>query len=221
MVFGQDEQDVGDLASFGKEAKFFGYANTGTVLIRSDCSNLGFPLGADDRCFAINATTNSVSFNVRDIGRIYFPKKTFLNVIFLLSRHEYSYYFANLTTQNQNGVLQYRPYFTLESDVLNDPGLINPQTGLPFNGQVDIGAAGGKSLSKTLFPNYRERENLGYGTASVSGLTKKYFIENFGLPAQVVDALFYEKMAIRLNIRGLTANVIDGNFNYAVRFIGN
>lgn len=221
VAVGQDEQDVGDLASFGKEAKFFGYAIAGTVLVHPDCSNLGFPLGPDDRCFTINAATNSVTFDARDIGRIYFPQKTFNTIISLLSGFQYTYNLANNTAQNVTGRVEYRPYFTLESGVLSDPSLINPQTGQPFNGKVDIGAAGSRILRKTMFPGFQESDSINYGSSSVTGLTKKYFMENFGLSQQVVDLLFYEKMTIRLNIRGTTTRVVQGNFNYSVRFIGN
>jgi hypothetical protein len=215
----QTEEEVGDLASFGKEAKFFGYAITGTILVRRNCSPV-VP-GPDDRCFTINAATNTVSFDVKDIGRIHFPVKTFENVIYLLSRHQYSYIFLNSTTQNKTGRFEYSPYLTLESDVLNDPSLINPQTGQPFNGKLDIFVAGGRSFSKTLFPNYQEFDNIVTGTSSTSGFTKKFFKDNYGLPMPIIDNLFYEKITIRLNIRGFTTNVENAGFGFGVRFIGN
>jgi hypothetical protein len=221
IVCGQSEEDVGDLASFGKEVKFFGYAMSGTVLVSRDCSGWTPLLGPDDRCFTINAATNLVSFDARSIGRISYPQKTFQNVIYLLPRHQYSYYFLNAASQSKGGRFQYLPYITLESNALNDPSLINPQTGQPFNGKVDIGISGSKFFNKTILPNYQESDGASYSAASVSGLTKKYFMTNFALSAQTVDNLFYEKMIIHLNIRGTTTNVEEASFNFGIRFTGN
>jgi hypothetical protein len=219
--FGQTQEDVGDLASFGKEVKFFGYAVTGAVLIRRGCFAPYIPaLGPNDRCFALNAPEWS-SYDARDIGRIHFPAKTFENVIYLVARHEYTYKLLNSTAQNRVGQLQYNPYITIESAALDSPSLINPQTGQPFNGRVDIPLAGGKSFAKTIFPNYQEIDSLIYGSTSTGGFTRKYFRDHFDLPAAVVDDLFYQKMTIRLNMTGSTNYADTATINYGVRFLGN
>src|SRR5687768_17138146 len=90
VVIGQTEEDVGDLASFGKEVRFFGFAATGLVVISRDCTTIGFPLGPDDRCFTISPTQNSVSFDAKDIGRIFFPQKTFQTIIYTPTRHQFA-----------------------------------------------------------------------------------------------------------------------------------
>jgi hypothetical protein len=222
VSFGQTEDEVGDVASFGKEAKFFGYALTGAVFIRRGCYAPYIPtLGPNDRCFAFNPTTNIVNFDAKDIGRIQFPEKTFQNIIYLLTRHQYSYRFINSTTLNKFGQFQYTPYVTIESAALNDPALINPQTGQPFNGKVDLPLAGGKSMGKTIFPNYQEYDSVTYSSTSTGGFTKKYFMTNFGLSQAVVDDLFYQKMTIQLNIMGATGNAEQANYSYGVRFLGN
>ena len=221
VVTGQTVDDVGDLASFGKPAKFFGFAQTGGVIVSRDCSTIGFPLGPDDRCFTINPTTNFVSFDAKDIGRIKFPRKTFQNIIYVFSRHQIVYTFFNTATTNKTGRLQYRPYTTIVSSVLNDPSLINPQTGQPFNGQMDVANAGGRNFAKTLFPGYQENDFLTYGSPSISGITKKFLMDNYGLSQQVVDDLFFEEMTIRLNITGVMVNGEEATFNWGARFVGN
>src|SRR5687767_7631669 len=49
------DEDVGDSASFNKDAKFFGVALTGQVIVSASCDplDLGFELGPDDRCIAV------------------------------------------------------------------------------------------------------------------------------------------------------------------------
>jgi len=217
---GQTVDEVGDVASFGKEAKFFGFAQTGGIIVSRDCTTLPFPLGPDDRCFTLNGN-NATSFDVKNIGRIKFPASTFENIIYLLTRHQVAFNFLNATTTNKTGRLVYRPYITLVSSRLEDPSLINPMTGLPFNGQMDISQAGGRTLTKTLFPNYQENDFLTYGSPSISGITKKYLMDNYNLPQNVVDDIFQKEITIRLNIAGQTSNIEQGSFNWGVRFIGN
>ncbi|MBS1792537.1 MAG: hypothetical protein JSS81_01715 [Acidobacteria bacterium] len=219
-VRAQSEEDVGDLASFGREAKFFGYAATGTVYVSSDCSVYA-PLGPDDRCYPVNAANGTATFDARDLGRIQYPQKTFENVIYILGRNTTSYHLINTSAQNRNGRIQFRPYLTLESDALSDPSLINPLTGQPFNGRVDISLGGLRTFTKTLFPNYQESETFVYGASSVSGITKKYLIDTFGLPAGVADGIFAGKMIIHLNIKGTTTWADDASFSCGARFLGN
>src|SRR5688572_12264878 len=80
----QTEDEVGDVDSYKREARFSGYAVSGGVVVFPDCSTLPFPLGPDDRCFTINAATGAAAFDVRDIGRIRFPPKTFETVIYMM-----------------------------------------------------------------------------------------------------------------------------------------
>lgn len=213
------DADVGDVASFGKEAKFFGFAQSGVVVIARDCSTI--PVGPDGRCYTISPTTNGVVFDARDIGRIHFPKDTFQQVMYMLSRHQFTYVLTNTTTQNKTARFLYRPYTTLVSDVLNDPSLINPQTGLPFAGKMDISNFGSRSFTKTLFPNYQEIDTVAYGSTSLSGVTKKFVMDNYGLSQQVVDDLFYAEFSILLNVQGSAINVDQANFSWGARFIGN
>jgi len=152
---------------------------------------------------------------------MHFPGKTFSNVIYLLSRHQFSYNFFNATTQNKTGSLRYSPYITIESSALEPPHLINPQTGQPFDGKVDISLAANRVFGKTLFPNYSESDTVTFSTTSLGGISKKYFMGNFGLHADVIQEMFDKEMTIRFNLNGATLNAGSASFNYGIRVIGN
>lgn len=220
-IFGQTDADVGDADSFGLEVKFFGFAQTGYIYFSQDCNNPEFPLEPEDRCVTISQTTGAAIFDLRGLGQIAFPENTFQTIIYLLGRHQISYQFNNPTTSNKFGRLSYRPYITIESDVLSDPSLINPQTGQPFNGKLDVALGGGRLFGKTIFPNSSEFDSQMYSTGSLGGLTKSYFMSAYGLDEATAKKLLTRKMYIYLNMRGTLVNAESSYFKYGIRFLGN
>jgi hypothetical protein len=94
------DEEVGESDSFNKNAKFFGTATAGAVIVYFSCAevDLGFPLGPDDRCLQVTdpAVTTVGTFN--DIGRISIPGKKADNVIYGIANHSMSYVLLNTPT---------------------------------------------------------------------------------------------------------------------------
>jgi hypothetical protein len=214
------DADVGDAASFGKEVRFFGTASlVGTVYLHKTCLPADITLEPNDKCLIINSTTNSVVFDLRDLGRITFPENTFQNVIYPQSKNFLNYELINTGTINKTGFYNYRPYITFESAVLNDLSLINPNTGQPFAGKIDINLSGYRTFRSTLVPGGNFSNLDSYSIHS--SFTKKSFVDSYGLSSATVDKIFQNKIVIRLNIKGSATLINTGYVFYNVRFLGN
>src|SRR5687768_11308831 len=62
--------EVGDVDSFGRNVRFIGSMQSGTVTLTSDCTpSPEFPPGPDDECIVTSPAPGATSFNATDVGR--------------------------------------------------------------------------------------------------------------------------------------------------------
>lgn len=216
------DEDVGDSASFNKNAKFFGVALTGLVIVYVSCDplDLGFELGPDDRCIAVTdpSVTTDVRFN--DIGRISFPAKKADNIIYMLSSHFLFHSFTNTSATAARGLFSYTPSITIESVALQDPAAINPATGLPMNGSYTTGLSSASTIEKQLAPGYFESQTNNYSRAATGGLSRRFWAD-LGLPQSVINEIYEKPMTIRFNIRVRVRRVDYAQAVLGIRFLAN
>jgi len=109
---------------------------------------------------------------------------------------------------------------TIENDVLNDPRLIDPTTGLPFNGSLEV-AFGLGNDSQTLHPTDHVRRTHS-NTRSCNGglISKQALIEGFGLTAAQADDFFKRPMRLRLNLTLRTTFADSAAAFFGLRLFG-
>ena len=214
------DSDVGEASSFNKNAKFFGTATAGFVVLDPVCDPVALDLGPDDRCLNVSnpAVTASATFN--DIGRISLPGKQADNVIYLIANHSTSFVFQNTDASPVSGLLTYSPSITIESDALNDPAAIDPNTGLPMNGSYTTTGLGTKSSNRTLAPFSIDVQTESYSRANTNGLSRTFWA-SLGLPNSVINQLYKKPMTIRLNVRVSARRVESGVFIFSTRLLAN
>src|SRR2546423_14518675 len=132
--------DVGDAESFGHAALYMGAAS-GFLQLAPACSPSPTPVppatANDNQCFAVNPQPATTSFVANDILRIKLPKKATRTIIYPALN-----FFVDYQLQNYSGVDQPVAFFNfsaemvIESDVLLNPTIMDPQTGLPANGKL-------------------------------------------------------------------------------------
>ncbi len=218
--------DVGEPDSFGRNAKFLGTATSGIVYVYYSCdptillADLELTLGTDDRCLALPIPGQSAAATFNDIGRINIPARSVDNTIYFIQNNLVNY---DLSNPNANAVfanLSYTPTYTLESDALNDPAAINPNTGLPMNGSFTTGVSGSKFFSRTYASNASELVSERFTSSATRGFARSYFAD-LGLPQTVINRLYTRPMTIKLNLRVRANFLTFGQFGYSVRFLGN
>ncbi|MFO1322940.1 MAG: hypothetical protein U1F15_02645 [Burkholderiales bacterium] len=216
------DADVGDADSFGKKVVWIGVVSTGSVILSEDCSSPDIPpLGPNDRCVALLAAPASTSFAFPDLGRITLPGKSTETLICHWATPLLTYSFANPTGTSIPAQITIRSTFRLESAVLNDPALINPFTGLPFNGGIDIGGLPTYRDSQTIALNEVRSQTIQATRSCIEGLmSTSTLVSSYGLTENQAKSFFGNPITIRAGVSGSARLVSGGQVIVGTRFTG-
>lgn len=226
--------DYNDTASFGQNAKFLGSLYAGTLYVYRSCDpqilsdELGLVLAADDHCIVHNSTTPMVTTSVFDpVWQITIPAKTVDNVIYPMMNNTVGYDATPSAPPYANGYgpgfasIRFTPVVTIESDALNDPGAINPNTGLPMNGSFTASLPGTRVKSFIVGVDDYFSENDSYASVAGRGFSRTYFAA-LGLPQNVINQLFKKSMTLKFGIRAdVNGPMQQAYFSYTFRLLGN
>ena len=213
-----------DTDSFGQSVLFLGSMYAGTVYVYHSCdptilsAELGLTLAADDHC--IEKPTGGNTGPTQDIfdtvWQVTIPKDTIQNVVYPLVQN--SVFVENDGLATGSASYSYSPRVTIESDALNDPAAIDPNTGLPMNGSFTASLSG--AAQKGWTPQPGEFENQNYASVGARGFSRAYF-RGLGLPDNVINKLFKKKMTLKFGIRVRVSGALDfGQFFYQFRLMG-
>ncbi len=216
------DAEVGESSSFNKNAKFFGTITAGVVIVAPSCDPtvIGFELGPDDRCLVVTDPATTTTANFTDIGRITLPAKQADNIVYLIGNNTTSFVFQNLTGANVSALAGYVPSITIESEALNDPAAIDPNTGLPMAGSYTTTNMGTKSITRGLTTSIPEVETFSYSRANTNGLSRTFWAA-LGLPTHVIDNLYKKPMTIKLNVRVSVRHIQDATILFSARLLAN
>ncbi len=211
------EEMVGDVDSFGRNVRYLGVAQTVPVLLQEDCT--GAP--AEVRCVTLLAAPAVTTFTESDLESIELPGRSTRSLIcFAITP------FVRFEFQNDTGVFQPSAQFnitldvTVENELLDDPTLINPQTGLPFGGELTVPLSTYRE-SRTMAADERASKQMTLSRNCVGGIVSKQSLAGtFGLPPDVVDDFFKEDILVRFGVRGTTQLVSSANDSIGVRLYG-
>jgi len=221
--------DVGDADSFGANAHFLGAAS-GFLQLDAVCAPSPTPSASPSsspatttQCFVIDpAPGNLTSFNAPNICRINLPANAAKDVIYPVMT-----FFTNYQLQNPNAAqvpnarFSYSATITMFSTVLNDPTIIDPNTGLPANGSLTFVFSPDRfTVDRSLEANERARNGLDYSRAANAGISKYSLINTFGLTQHQADDLFKKPMTLRVDVTGNARYVTDGAVTFNMRLFG-
>lgn len=216
-----DPADVGDAESFGRTMKWLGLLQTGQLSLREDCTPPpGTTPGPDDRCIVLNAAPAPTSFSEPDLGRITIPGKSAHSLICQWVTPFLGYSFFNGTGANQLARINVVPTLRIENEVLNDPGLVDPGTGLPLAGAIELGLSASYVEQRTIEPGEQAFQRLNYSRVCIGGIVSHNFLSSFGLSEPQIKQFFKKPITMRVGISGSVAMVNEASFFYGVRFVG-
>ena len=216
--------DVGDPDTFGHNAQYMGAAS-GFVQLMAACpaptptSTPPFN-PSDSQCFNLNPAPATTSFDAQDICRVKLPKKATRNIIYPAIN-----IFLNFQLQNTSGspqpscFLLFTASLTVESDVLNNPSIIDPGTGLPAAGKFTFQFPYIFRDDRSMQDGDRARRRETLVRVGNAGLNRQFFIAS-GLTDSQVDDLFKSAITIRMGIQGSAKFVTDANITANMRFFG-
>jgi len=110
--------------------------------------------------------------------------------------------------------------YKIENEVLNNPALIDPSTGLPFGGVLNTGLSSihdTRGLQPGDFQVYSDND-----TRVCNGglLSKRALVETYGLTDAQATAFFTKDTIITIGLVGSTRHVTDGSVIIGTRFVG-
>ncbi len=213
-----------DPDSFGRNVQFYGLMQSGTVSLQGDCTPApGDPApGPDDRCVVLNPAPAPTTFDLPDVGRLTIPGRSVHSVLCHWLTPIAYYGFQNATGVFQpNATFRLLPYVIVESSVLSDPALIDPTTGLPFNGQLETAFAATYQDSQSLDPGQSATRRFSETRVCIGGfLSKDLLTQTFGLTDAQATAVFRHDITLRFGLRGNAAMLNNGFVTYGLRVVG-
>jgi hypothetical protein len=217
--------EVGDPHSFGRYAKYIGLMNSGAIYLTEfaeECvEDPEFPFGPDDRCVVLNPQPAVTTFDFPDVGRMVIPAKASTTLFCHTQTPIASTFLYNGTAaQMSSARIVYNPNFTFENVVLADPSLINPVTGLPFNGKLTTTLAGIRH-QLTLQPNESFLGRDDETRFCIAGMvSKRQLIETYGLTDAQATEFFKKDTIVTMGISGQAQGVISSSIINNVRWLG-
>ncbi|QGX39649.1 hypothetical protein [Permianibacter aggregans] len=206
--------EVGDVDSFGRKVKWAGVGQTIAVTADPACVPDEF-----NRCIATSSGGAFASFDQRDLETIVLPAKSVHSLVCHHITPFYFYQFMNSTGSQQTGAqLLLTPYVTVYNDVLNDPAAIDPNTGLPYGGQLEFSMAVTSWQQRTLEPGEQHLQRENYSRHCIAGLlSKQSLIANWGLPEALANKFFKNDTKIVFHLRGSHNFIETAQFFYGIR----
>lgn len=216
--------DVGDADTFGRAAQYMGVAS-GFVQLSAACPaptpTPTPPFNPNDsQCFNLAPAPATTSFDAQDICRIKLPKKSTKNIIYPVIN-----IFLNYQLQNTTGVTQPSALFTftasltVESEVFNNPSIIDPGTGLPAAGKFTFQFPYIYRDDRTMEDGDRQRLRETLVRIGNAGLNRAFFIAS-GLTDSQVDDLFKSAITVRMSVQGSARLVTDASITGNMRLFG-
>lgn len=210
------DADVGDADSFGRNLTWLGVDDM-SVMLMADCagSNPG------TSCQELGPAGTSTSFAFEDLGHISLPARATHSMLCYWFSPFLQITYDNPTAAPVVAALNYSPTLTVENPVLDDPALIDPNTGLPFGGRLTAGMTSMEYFEKPLPAGGRIFELTRDSTVCIAGfLTREGLVMNYGLTESQARQFFREPTTVRLNISGNARYVGDAWLYFGFRIIG-
>jgi hypothetical protein len=210
-------EEVGDADSFGRNVTYLGLAQTIAVTIIDDCT------GSDpavERCIVANPPPASTSFDEADLATMNLPAKATKSLICFGLTPFISVNWQNTTPSTQLARFTATASITIENEVLDDPTLIDPATGLPFGGQLELGLSTWHN-THTIQPGESESERSTQTRSCIAGIvSKRALVDGFGLSETQATQFFKKPMTIRFGARGSVQSSNFTSYFYGIRLYG-
>jgi hypothetical protein len=206
--------DVGDGDSFGRSVKHLGFAVVEGVQIWHDCTDR-----APERCLVPTGEVPGGSIEyIGEDAVVKLPARAARSLLCFNLTDFGLIQFSNPGQTRRTGSVTLMATWRLESEVLQDPTLIDPNTGLPYNGSLTNAAFltqqwqnldPGESL--TVIPTHSR-------TCVAGHLSRRGLIER-GLSEAQAREVFRRPITIRFGARA-SANTAYAVSSYGVRIYG-
>lgn len=200
--WGVTHEMVGEADSFGRDSVFLG-AMAGHIALSPTCPRANAMPG--EKCQTI-ATNNGVTrFDFQNLAEMRLPAASANALLCQWLTPIISINYRNGSSVRAAGTLYYTPTVTVLNPALNDPALINPLTGQPFNGRLTTGLSAHERLSMPLEPGFAIAEHTRKASVCVAGMvSRSRLIQVYGFSEAQADRFLASPMTLQLNASGFS-----------------
>jgi len=212
------QDDVGDVDSFGRSLVWLGVTQ-GNLDLSSSCP----PDDGDPttNCAVLNAAPALTSFNFSGIAHVTLPGKSANSLLCYWFSPILSVQYSNPGAASDTGLLAYSPTLTVESEVLDDPALIDPTTGVPFGGKLTTGMTSSEHFEVPLAPGQQQFERSRDSAVCIAGLlSRRALVDTYGLTDAQAKQVFKKPITISLNVSGSVRLVDEASLMFGLRIVG-
>ncbi len=208
--------EVGDAESFGRNVKYVGLVSAFAQMLDTCTPAAGEP--APMNCVSLAPAPAMTSFVMNDLASITLPGRSSQSLLCHWQTPVVQWGASNFGTTAQTVMLRAIPTYRIESDVLD--GLTNPNTGLPFNGFIDMSLTG-VGFTKTLQPGEYEQDIITGARVCIGALVShRALVDQYGLTPAQARKFFRRPITIRMGLRGNARGIEYASINYGTRFVG-
>lgn len=208
-------EDVGEPDSFGHRATYLGFAQTIRLAFQGACA--GVP--PTSRCVHIDPKPDLTLYADRDLAQIRLPANASNSLLcFDLSRN-FTLRFHNTSAMPQPALFSDRALITIDNPVLDDPSLIDPDTGIPYNGRMPL-ILPLSSDSHVIDAGRVEVRTEGVSRACIDGFASKQRLRLRGFTEKQADAFFAAPMTVSFGVELRLTSVELLSYSYGVRLYG-
>ena len=109
---------------------------------------------------------------------------------------------------------------TIDNDVLDDPALIDPGTGLPFGGSLTLALSTWRNFH-SIQPGEFEQEGSTQSRNCIAGIiSKRALVESYGLTDAQATQFFKKAMTLTFGSRGNVSMSDFTSYFYGIRLYG-
>ncbi|WP_027079736.1 hypothetical protein [Luteimonas mephitis] len=211
-------KDVGDPDSFGRPLKWLGVTQA-DIYLSEDCSLPEYQrAGAHCQQTSPGQTT---FFSFQDTASITLPGNAAHSLLCYWFSPLLGLAYENPGAEPVTAQLRYRPGLTIESEVLRDPSLVDPGTGLPFDGRLSTAMSSSEQFHATLLGFEQRYESLRDSNVCIAGfLTRRSLVDMYGLTEAQAREVFRKPMTIRLDVSGSARYIPEASLTFGLRIVG-
>ena len=210
-------EEVGDADSFGRNVTYLGLVQSQPVFTTSDCTGSDPTL---ERCIVAAPAPAVTVFDEINLGTLSLPKNASKSLLCFTVTPFIFNDWQNFTGSAQLARFSAVANITITNPVLDDPALIDPNTGLPFGGKIDLGLITW-SKTFTLQPNEINTERSTESRACIAGIiSKRALVDTYGLTEPQANQFFKKAMTLTLGASGTVAMSEFTQYFYGLRIYG-
>ncbi len=199
----QTIEEVGDPDSFGRDVTYLGLASVDPFYLQPNCAPV---IEAGFQCL-IPVQGQTTEFTSSMVDSIQLPSRASNSLLCFAVTPSTSRRFGNTTTANGLAILVTRALLTIESSVLQDPALIDPTTGLPFDGKISFTFTTNSENRRIVPGDFDSRSTQLTRSCQGALVSKRALTQIYGLTQSQANSFFNNRITVKIGMSGTARSV--------------